>query len=903
MKFTQITNTSEFGTLKPHWNGWLQERFPGHFAQIGTINTLRLKNSVRDVARFLLGSVPPEIEYLCKGFPVPPQGVSDEKFLFGYDTDEGHIPGRVETDTNLQEYIKKYPDHWKIVVNCLALWRSRGRHAAGYVISNEPIDEFIPTSQVGGVKVLDYTGPECEAAGAIKYDFLVVNSVRDVQSCVQLVQNRHLGGMPKDQKLNGLLVPGLRIVPDKEGKLHDIWDLPQDPEVFKDLDAGKVETVFQFDSGSARQWLKYFKGIINSISDMAVFTALDRPGPLDYLVKNPDNPTEQINMLVEYSRRAKGLKGSEDIVKELDTLCAETKGIMIYQESLMRVYQYFTGCTLAEAEEFRGNVGKKKKDKIEKAYKLFMERAVAKVSRESAQRVWDSIITFSAYGFNRCLSTDTPISDSFGRVKKLSQFKPGDDVIYGRDSNGELIDTKVVALHDHGVLPGFEVTFTDGYSVICSINHKFLTSKGQQPLYKILYENLWIVSLGYNEYVQIAKIDAVGPVHMMDLEVDHPEHNFMLPNGVITSNSHAQSYTTLSYTCLWLKHYYPLEWWCAVLQNASKDDINDKFWQYCGDLVLLPDISLSKGTWEIEGDKIRAPVSMLTGIGETAHEQLSYGAPYASLEAFCKSIISWQKKRSTVKEEVDKDGNVTKVRVWGRNSLDIGKIQAMLIAGCMDSLFEPDTTISAKLDQYHATMKRLYAEEGKKYAQSKKKLPTLDALGRYQAKKAVLPPYGEDLRKTLRAIGLPDYIKEYDANHMTVKAKVWSSASRQEIDTFEPLIGADDWLDLENSQGYMDRAVKCGIVAYIEEKAPFTKVKDKNAVELIAEFGGIKRKFTCWPDQNNLLPAWMDGIMSGAIAALVVEKRPGKPFYSVRYAHLIKGPLEKENKDVKGKQE
>lgn len=469
MKFTKITNSSETGTLKPHWDGWLQERFPGHFAQISTVNTLRLKNSIRDVARFLLGNVPYDIEEICKKLPIPPQGVSDEKFLFGYDTDEGHIPGIVDTNIVIQEYINKYPNHWEIVKNCLSLWRSKGRHAAGYIISNEPIDEFIPTTQVSGVKVVDFTGPECEGAGAVKMDFLVVNAVNDVQKCIQLVQDRHFSEPPKDQKIDGLLVPSLRIVP--ADKNRDIWDLPKDPEVFKDIDEGKVETVFQLDSASARQWLQYFKGVINSIDDMAVFTALDRPGPLDYMVQDPDNPSQQINMLVEYSRRAKGKEGSNDIVKELDTLCSDTKGIMIYQESLMKVYQYFTDCTLAEAEEFRGNVGKKKKDKIEKAYKLFMERAVSKVSKDSAQRVWDSIITFSKYGFN-CLDQDQEVLTENG-PKAIKNLVKGDRVA-SLNLKTDRIEYTSCDAWQTGEKEVFEVTLEDGTIICGTKDHKFL---------------------------------------------------------------------------------------------------------------------------------------------------------------------------------------------------------------------------------------------------------------------------------------------------------------------------------------------------------------------------------------------------------------------------------------------
>jgi len=755
MKLKTITNSSKNGTLVPYFPGWLEERFPGHYAQIGTVNTLKLKMAVKDVARFKLGFVPPDIEQLSKGFVMPPQGVNDHKFIMGYEVNGEHVPGSIQSDKNLQEYIKKYPDHWEIVKEALSLWRSRGRHAAGYVISNEPIDEFIPTSKVSDVKVLDFTGPECEGVGAIKYDFLVVNSLLDIQEACRIIQTRYLKDEGLKFIINGKPVPRIRVIPDKDGNLMDIWDLPPDEAVFKDISDLKTETIFQFDSASARKWLKYFQGSIHSVNDLAIFTALDRPGPLDYFVSNPDSPSEKHNMLVEYSRRAKGLLGSPDVVKELDMLCPDTKGIMVFQESLMKVYQYFTECSDTESDEFRANVGKKKKDKIDQAYSVFMERAVNKVSKETAQAVWESLVTWAKYGFNK---------------------------------------------------------------------------------------------------------------------------------------SHSVSYCITSYACAYLKHHYPLEWWTAVLRNATKDEVNTKFWMYCGNFVLLPDVSLSKGNWSIEGDKIRAPISLLTGMGDAAHAQLAKSAPYSDLKAFCRAIVEHQKANPITKEKLDKDGTVKKTVTWGRNALDIGKIHSMIVSGVMDSLFDQGLTISEKIDLYHNTMKELYLAEGKKYNRSKKTFPALDALGRYQAKKAVLPPYGEDLRPVLVQIGLPDFI-EYDKRAMRMK----------DGDSFISVIGPKGLLDLETAQDFLLKHIRCGMIGYIEKKESFYyQNKSKQAYKFILEFGGLKREFVVWPDYySGEIPESVKNVKVGSIIAAIIEKRAGKPDISVKDLTVIREPLDSEepNKD------
>jgi DNA polymerase III alpha subunit len=775
MKFTQITNSSKEGTLKPYWDGWLQEKFPDHFAQIGTINTLRLKNAVRDVARAVMGSVPPDIERMCKGFITPPQGVSDLKFIEGYSTDEGEVPGSINTDRALQEYVAKYPDQWELAKASLALWRSSGRHAAGYVISNEPIDEFIPTTHVGGVKVLSFPGPQCESVGAIKMDFLVITALKGIEEAVRLVQSRHCGGVPKDRILDGLLVPGIRLIPDKNGNLWDLWDLPPEEEVFADLYTGQTETVFQYDTPGARQGLKYFNGLFHSEEDLSIFTALDRPGPLDYFVTNPENPSQKHSMLVEYSRRAKGLPGSPDIVKELDVLCAETKGVMLYQESLMSVYKYFTGCSAAEAEDFRRNIGKKKKSKVDAAYSLFMERATEKVGKESAQAVWDSVTTWSSYGF---------------------------------------------------------------------------------------------------------------------------------------CHAHSRAYGKLAYTCLYLKHHYPLEWWCGVLRSATKDEIDQKFWQHCGHLVLLPDIKLSKGDWEIEGDKIRAPISMLFGIGETAHKQLAQSAPYTDLTHFCQSIIDYRKVNATYKDKTDKEGNITKVKAWGRSALDIGKIHNMLYAGSLESFFEGKTLSEAEAE-YHKMMAELFAAEGQKYPKPKKKLPTLDPLGRYQAKKAVLPPYGADLRPLVIQAGLPENFT-LDGRSLRIKSKEWSRDANAEVETSDPVVGGARIEDLERSEGFVEQNIKCGIIAYVEswdgdKRKKFFSYgpnKEKEACKFFIEVDGRKREMVYWPNRDGKLPGHLKGIEAGSVVAMIISKSSGRTEFNVRQIEVIRNPLDmKEKEDGKDKEE
>lgn len=119
-------------------DGWLYKRFGESYCQVSVDTTLKLKSSIKDVARVLYGKVPPAVEALCGKMSVPPQGISDRDYVFGYIGADGQpVKGAVETDTYLQAYIEQYPNDWEMVQHCLGIDRQKGRHAC-FPIS-EPI--------------------------------------------------------------------------------------------------------------------------------------------------------------------------------------------------------------------------------------------------------------------------------------------------------------------------------------------------------------------------------------------------------------------------------------------------------------------------------------------------------------------------------------------------------------------------------------------------------------------------------------------------------------------------------------------------------------------------------------------------------------------------------------------
>lgn len=748
MKFTKITRSSAEGTLEPKFSGWLQERFGECFAQISVVSTLRLKNAVKDVARGLLGYVPPEIEGWCKSFEMPPQGLEDVKFIMGYDNDEGHHQGSIERDQALIAYINAYPRHWEIVRNALALPRQKGRHASAFVLASEPISNFIPVTTVSGVKVTDFTGPEVEAVGGLKFDWLVVNALNDLQVCLGLIKDKN-GQQLVDQIIDGKKVPAHRQVFDPvSSRLVDVWNLPADYGVFDDVSNGHTETVFQFNTNSAIQWLRYFNykrpdGTpgINSIQAMAIFTALDRPGPLDYEVVNPSDGTKH-NIMVEYARRIRGLAGSKDILPIFDQLLPETQGLIVFQEQLQRIYQTLTGCTGAVAEEFRSNVAKKKKEKVDAAYKFFVEQAGNKLGKENAEAVWQGLVTFAQYGFNA---------------------------------------------------------------------------------------------------------------------------------------SHATAYSIISYACAWLKHHYPLEWWCAVLRNATKDEISVKFWQHVKDLVDLPDLNRSKDCWAIVDGRVRAPVDLCLGIGETAHKQLCKYAPYASLRDFCEKIVKYR-------IENGEDGK------WGRSAITVGTIATLSSAGIMDALFPPDTTIAERIDLYDQTLKEVVKANGGKHTKIKNRYTTPDSLARYQLKKDVLPVISEDIRPYIAIDEDDDVIsKDDDSEDLYYNYMAWDRIEKREVKKSTRIVGFKELEEMDRSPELPQGGFSCAVVGYIEDQKTFAyENKSKTARKYQLDACGFKREVVQWPsDYEQPTQAPNGSIIVGIITKTKLDKG-----WAFRKLEVIRQPAE-----------
>ncbi len=721
--------------------GWLDRRFGECWAPISTDTKLKLRSAVKDVARWWRatdgkgGFVPPEIEVLTKKFMEAPQGVEDKKFIFGYDNDGTWVTGSIEHDEALIAYVKAYPKEWEQVQKCLGITRNKSKHACGVVISDEPIQNFIPLTSVGGVKVTQYTAASVEAAGGLKMDFLCVNSLNDIGNAIRLIQERHgdaatpwASAYPTDGKpletvpsiwINNRKVPLIRVVPHK-GAFVDIWDLPEDQPVFRDICEQKTETVFQFSTPGAKKWLQHFNGVrsqlgdevrkgLDSIEALAAFTALDRPGPLDAYVGEGEY---KHNMLVEFAHRAKGQPkvGGFPI---LDKLFPETYGVMVYQEQLQQAFQQVGKTTGIEANNFRIHVSKKMPFEMMEDKKIFMKGALETVGAEAAEQLWQSMETFGAYGFNK---------------------------------------------------------------------------------------------------------------------------------------SHAVCYVIITYACAWLKHHYPQEWWTAVLRNADKKEIDEVFWPHCGHLITVPDINKSGSTFQIEGDKIRAPLSIVSGIGPKAQEELEAGRPYKDLAAF----IQHSKAK---KDIVGSDGKK------GRSALHVGIINKLVCSGVMDSLFTPGTEMPQQLEEFSKVFAVVH---NKKAKPPDINYTGLNLLQRYQLKKEILTSFGQDLRLMFMDVGFESVFKD---NMGQLKVRIDESKGVWLQDS----ASLDQLLCLPSLP---KGGIKFAVAAYVVEDERRTYHNDtKRMAKLVLDIEGRRHEFVKWPNSEGVLPVkFLNQNFKGALVIATISR-------------------------------
>ncbi len=358
-------------------SGYLYERWGNKAAQVSTRGKIRLKSAIKDTNRYFNGSVEKEIEALTKALPDAGQGRTDEEFLFGFEDDGEHVDGLIETSEILQKYIETRPKEWAIVKQALGITRSFSRHACAFLIADKPISDIVPIKE--GC-ITQYEAGACEEAGLVKYDFLVISQLKDIRLCIDLINQKN----GENNKVGYFT---------HNGKPTYIWDLPEDLDVYRSVWDGETESCFQINTVTMTPFVKDI--MPQNMEDLSIIVSLVRPGPLDYVIEESGR-----NMAEEYIHRRNG--GSYKDLAVLKDLIPETYSVLIYQEQVTKLAKSL-GFSGSEAENLREAIGKKKQAAILKIRPKFIESAIksGKVTEVEAQQLWDRIVTFGRYAFNK----------------------------------------------------------------------------------------------------------------------------------------------------------------------------------------------------------------------------------------------------------------------------------------------------------------------------------------------------------------------------------------------------------------------------------------------------------------------------------------------------------------------
>jgi DNA polymerase III subunit alpha len=329
--------------------------------QIVTMHQLKARSCIRDVAR-ALGMPQAEANKVATLVPEPIQGKSPP------------IAEAIDKEPRLRELYDQggeYRDLLDMAKVLEGLNRHAGMHAAGVVIGERPLWEYVPCFRPADeqdIIVTQFNMNDVEKVGLVKFDFLGLKTLTVIQTTVDLVNRERAAA--------------------GEAPL-DITAIPlEDPAVYKMVSAADVTGVFQLESSGFRELLKKLKP--DCFEDIVAAGALYRPGPLEG------------GMVDDFIDRKHGRKKVEFDHPLLEPILEDTYGVIVYQEQVMQISSTLAGYSLGKADLLRRAMGKKKAEVMAKEKATFQAGARDKgIDPAIAERVFDLMEKFAGYGFNR----------------------------------------------------------------------------------------------------------------------------------------------------------------------------------------------------------------------------------------------------------------------------------------------------------------------------------------------------------------------------------------------------------------------------------------------------------------------------------------------------------------------
>ncbi len=321
-------------------------------AQIITFGTMAARAAVRDVGRAL--NIPyGEVDRIAKMIPFDPNMTL--KIALEQEPELKNL-------YNSQEKVKRLID---TAGNLEGLSRHASTHAAGVVISEEPLTEYIPLFTAGDTQITTgYPMESLEKIGLLKMDFLGLKTLTVIDQTIRII---------KRIKSVDIGLDTISLCDEKAYKL---------------LSRGDTFGVFQLESSGMRDLIKKMRP--EKFEDIIAILALFRPGPLGS------------GMVDDFIKRKRGKVQVRYDHKLLEPILRDTYGIIIYQEQVMMIVSALAGFSLSEADSLRRAMAKKEPEIMERLSKLFIEGAKKnRIDEKTAEKIFNLIEYFAGYGFNK----------------------------------------------------------------------------------------------------------------------------------------------------------------------------------------------------------------------------------------------------------------------------------------------------------------------------------------------------------------------------------------------------------------------------------------------------------------------------------------------------------------------
>lgn len=323
-----------------------------HVAQIITFGTMAARAAIRDVARAL--DFPyADADRLAKLIPEGPKVSIDDALRV-----EPELRKLYEGDPRVKELLD-------IARRLEGLSRHASTHAAGVVISPEPLTHYTPLYRNPSDDSIttQFDMGSVESMGLIKFDFLGLKTLTIIEKTLEYLK--------------------------EEGRAFTLADMPlDDEETYRLLSSGKTTGVFQLESAGMRDILVKMQP--NRFEDLIALVALYRPGPIGS------------GMIDDYIKRKKGKVPVKYELPQLRELLDETYGVILYQEQVMNIANRLANFTMGQADVLRKAMGKKRPEEMEKQKEAFIKGATAGgISQKKAAKLFDLMALFAEYGFNK----------------------------------------------------------------------------------------------------------------------------------------------------------------------------------------------------------------------------------------------------------------------------------------------------------------------------------------------------------------------------------------------------------------------------------------------------------------------------------------------------------------------